>query len=56
MKISAIPSFKSLDLVVNKQTSKDYVMETIYQHLFIKNIKYVFHIDTSYMILETLKN
>jgi len=30
MKISAIPSFKSLDLSVNKQVAKDYVMERIY--------------------------
>jgi len=30
MKISAIPSFKSLDLIVNKQVAKDYVMERIY--------------------------
>jgi len=30
MKISAIPSFKSLDLIVSKQVAKDYVMETIY--------------------------
>jgi hypothetical protein len=30
MKVSPIPSFKNLDLIVNKQIAKDYVMETIY--------------------------
>jgi len=30
MKVTAIPSFKSLDLTVNKQAAKGYVMETIY--------------------------
>jgi hypothetical protein len=30
MKVSAIPSFKSLDFIVSKQAAKDYVMETIY--------------------------
>jgi hypothetical protein len=30
MKVSAIPSFKSLDLIVNKQVAKDDVMEIIY--------------------------
>jgi len=30
MKVNAIPSFKSLDLIVNKQVAKDYVIGTIY--------------------------
>jgi hypothetical protein len=30
MKVSGIPSFKSLDLIVDKQVAKDHVMETIY--------------------------
>jgi hypothetical protein len=30
MKVNAIPSFKSLDLTINKQAAKDHVMETIY--------------------------
>jgi hypothetical protein len=30
MKVMAIPSFESLDLTINKQATKDYVMETIY--------------------------
>jgi hypothetical protein len=30
MKVSAIPSFKSLDLTISKQAAKYYVMETIY--------------------------
>jgi hypothetical protein len=30
MKVNPIPSLKNLDLIVNKQAAKDYVMETIY--------------------------
>jgi hypothetical protein len=28
MKVNPIPSLKNLDLIVNKQAAKDYVMET----------------------------
>jgi hypothetical protein len=37
MKISAIPSYKSLDLIVNKQAAKDYVMERQSINIYSQN-------------------